>query len=113
MHEYRHCLVLGLQLKELIGLDVERSENRGEETCLLRPSVISDLVHLLQDVTYVDQEIVNLSIPSLHHLVAIVLYYLSRVQPRIVLLDIGIGLTELFSQFLNSAVSVLVSIRLR
>ena len=105
--------VWGNRLEKTIGLDVERSEDRGEETCLLRPSVISDLVHPLQDVTYVDEEIINLSVPSLDHLIAVVLYYLGRVQPRIVLLDIGIGLTELFSQFLNSAVSVLASIRLR
>ena len=105
--------VWGNRLEKTVGLDVERSEDRGEETCLLRSSVISDLVHPLQDVTYVDEEIINLSIPSLDHLIAVVLYYLGRVQPRIVLLDIGIGLTELFSQFLNSAVSVLASIRLR
>ena len=105
--------VWGSRLEKTVGLNVERSEDRGEETCLLIPSVISDLVHPLQDVTYVDEEIINLSIPSLDHLIAVVLYYLGRVQPRIVLLDIGIGLTELFSQFLDSAVSVLASIHLR
>ena len=98
--------VWGNRLQKTVGLDVERSEDRGEEACLLRRPIISDLVHLLQDVTYIDEEIINLSIPSLDHLIAIVLYYLGRVQPRIVLLDIGIGFTELFSQFLSPAVSV-------